>query len=326
MGPGMAQHELFNTDGLIVGEQYSRLEMARVGGVTSPTGPRDAHWSSGFVRFANVTVLLVTLEKGDGGYEDHFDGHRFLWQSQYRQSQKSKDLIAMMGGEVAALLFVRVFRKEKGVTQPFLYCGEVVPQSMSGNRPVDCVFSVKEDLHRRSNEMDLILEWRPLKPEDMLGAALFHARECAESEEKGEESEDRRDRALRAIYVRRGQRAFRRKLLRAYKKSCAVTGCKVESILEAAHISPYRGSHTNDVSNGLLLRADIHTLFDLGLLWIAEDFTVQVAKAARYAPYDQLHGCPIQLPKSAVDKPCLDKLRAHADAAKARMRHHQKAH
>ncbi len=41
--------------------------------------------------------------------------------------------------------------------------------------------------------------------------------------------------------------------------------------VEAAHIRPYRGEEDNHIENGLLLRADIHTLFDLDLLGINPD-------------------------------------------------------
>ncbi|KDE89030.1 hypothetical protein DF40_008770 [Stenotrophomonas maltophilia M30] len=131
---------------------------------------------------------------------------------------------------------------------------------------------------------------------------------------------------MRAIYVRRGQRAFRRKLLKSYDKTCAVTGCKIEALLEAAHISPYLGDHTNSVNNGLLLRADIHTLFDLGLLWIAEDFIIQVAKSARGAPYADLHGKPLKLPKAANDRPSPERLQQHAKVAAARRKKYRAAH
>jgi hypothetical protein len=47
-----------------------------------------------------------------------------------------------------------------------------------------------------------------------------------------------------------------------------MTGCKVLDVLEAAHIKPYRGANDNHPENGLLLRADVHTLFDLNLLGI----------------------------------------------------------
>lgn len=86
--------------------------------------------------------------------------------------------------------------------------------------------------------------------------------------------EDGRRRIERLVTLRQGQPGFRKKLLEAYRR-CAVTGCTIEAVLEAAHISPYRGTRTNHVTNGLLLRADIHTLFDLGLLRIHGDYRIK---------------------------------------------------
>ena len=80
--------------------------------------------------------------------------------------------------------------------------------------------------------------------------------------------DDTRDVEQRQIRVRRGQQKFRDKLRVRYKGQCPVTGCKILALLEAAHISPYRGEKDNPSENGLLLRADIHTLFDLNLLGI----------------------------------------------------------
>lgn len=77
-----------------------------------------------------------------------------------------------------------------------------------------------------------------------------------------------RERTFRSIAKRRGQWKFREQLLKLYDGECVLTGCTVESALEAAHIVPYRGTKTNHPSNGLLLRSDVHTLFDLGLLSI----------------------------------------------------------
>ncbi|WP_448167974.1 HNH endonuclease [Burkholderia ambifaria] len=93
---------------------------------------------------------------------------------------------------------------------------------------------------------------------------------------------DARIRTLRSIAGRRGQPAFRDNLIRAYGGVCAVTGCQVVETLEAAHILPYRGEHSNHVQNGLLLRADLHTLFDLGMFDIAPDSLV-----VRFDPYIQ---------------------------------------
>lgn len=80
--------------------------------------------------------------------------------------------------------------------------------------------------------------------------------------------EDARKRAIREIVQRQGQPIFRRKLLKAYGNRCTVTGFRSLFVLEAAHIVPYLGPDTNAIQNGLILRADIHTIFDLGLLGI----------------------------------------------------------
>lgn len=79
---------------------------------------------------------------------------------------------------------------------------------------------------------------------------------------------DGRERVLRDIVRRQGQPKFRASLIAAYEGRCAITHCPTLVVLEAAHVTPYLGTHTNAVSNGLLLRADIHTLWDLGLIAI----------------------------------------------------------
>lgn len=112
--------------------------------------------------------------------------------------------------------------------------------------------------------------------------------EHAVSSQLADESPTERDLRARVeatIVMRRGQPRFRRMLFDAYQGRCAITGTAIEGLLEAAHISPYRGDHTDRVDNGLLLRADIHTLFDLHLLTVLSDLTTRVAPDARTDPY-----------------------------------------
>jgi putative restriction endonuclease len=124
--------------------------------------------------------------------------------------------------------------------------------------------------------------------------------------------EDTRERATRTIALRRGQPQFRNDLLDAYDNTCAVTGTAVVDVLEAAHISPHRGAHTNVVSNGILLRADIHTLFDLYLLTISADLHVRVSPALAGSPYMDLDQRPLaSLPRRTSQQPSADCLEAH---------------
>jgi len=82
---------------------------------------------------------------------------------------------------------------------------------------------------------------------------------------------DQRPIVERQIRERRGQQHFREALRKRHGDRCLVTGCTALAVLEAAHVSPYRGEKDNHPENGLLLRSDIHTLFDLDLLGIEPD-------------------------------------------------------
>jgi putative restriction endonuclease len=123
---------------------------------------------------------------------------------------------------------------------------------------------------------------------------------------------DARQRQLRAVAIRRGQRRFRQQLLEAYGAQCAITGCFAVEVLEAAHIVAYRGDETNRTDNGLLLRADVHTLFDLGLIWIDESYRVHVTTALRGTEYEAFEGRPLNVPAKQHLRPHRSHLAAQA--------------
>jgi hypothetical protein len=120
--------------------------------------------------------------------------------------------------------------------------------------------------------------------------------------------EDGRKKALQLVALRQGQAKFREKLFDAYRGRCAITGTSIPETLQAAHISPYRGPETNGVENGLLLRADIHNLFDLGLIQIdPQTLKLSLAEEIKTTKYGQLEGKklrstakPSQRPSSAA--------------------------
>ena len=127
-----------------------------------------------------------------------------------------------------------------------------------------------------------------------------------------ESPEDARTETYGRIVLRRGQPAFRRELLEAYGGKCAVTGYDSEFALEACHIVPYRGPDTNHVSNGLLLRADVHTLFDLGKTGVdTYDMSVILADGMMQSSYADLAGTPITLPQDPTKRPSAAALDQH---------------
>jgi hypothetical protein len=73
---------------------------------------------------------------------------------------------------------------------------------------------------------------------------------------------------LRPVRERPGQERFRRHLKLAYGNCCSLSGCQVADVLDGAHIDGYVGPDSDNIQNGLLLRRDLHALFDHNLIGI----------------------------------------------------------
>ena len=85
-----------------------------------------------------------------------------------------------------------------------------------------------------------------------------------------------------------------------------VSGCGIVDLLEAAHIAPYRGPEYNHLENGLLLRADIHTLFDLNLLRIEPgSLKVMFHPVALDGDYNHLEGVTLRTGLKKPSPSCL---------------------
>jgi hypothetical protein len=118
----------------------------------------------------------------------------------------------------------------------------------------------------------------------------------------------------RQVAARRGQSKFRKGLLTAYDAKCCISGCAIEDLLEAAHITPHKDHATDVLDNGLLLRADLHTLFDLGLLRVnPQTLKVDLHPVVRADPdYVDFHDKRIA--DAEGHNPSKKALQAHYDA------------
>lgn len=102
---------------------------------------------------------------------------------------------------------------------------------------------------------------------------------------------DRRTVRTQVTVVRPGQGNFRSIMLERYGGECCVSGCRIDTLLEAAHIIPYRGDQSDDATNGLLLRVDLHRLFDAHLVTInPATLQFEVALSVEDAAYQAFHG------------------------------------
>ncbi|TAL98642.1 MAG: HNH endonuclease [Paraburkholderia sp.] len=108
----------------------------------------------------------------------------------------------------------------------------------------------------------------------------------------------------RAIKTRRGQTRFRQQLLDAYRRGCAITGSRITELLEAAHIVPHSLMTNYSTRNGLLLKTDIHTLYDLHLISVDATYTVHVSRRLANTDYGKLHGKKLEIfPDRSADQP-----------------------
>lgn len=110
------------------------------------------------------------------------------------------------------------------------------------------------------------------------------------------------------VTPRLGQGSFRIAVTEAYSRQCAVSGGRVLPALDAAHIRPYGEGGTHSKANGILLRKDIHSIFDVGYATIDPSFRFVVSDKIHEvfhngSEYRRLHGSAIRLPERLKDQP-----------------------
>ena len=131
-------------------------------------------------------------------------------------------------------------------------------------------------------------------------------------------TDDLRRRSMTNRVVREGQGTFERKVMKAYAGRCCVTGTGERGVLEAAHILDYRGRQTNFVSNGMMMAADIHRLFDRGRLLInPETYTIELSPEVLDSRYRALEGAGIILPADRASWPNQEALKMKYERSRA---------
>jgi putative restriction endonuclease len=120
------------------------------------------------------------------------------------------------------------------------------------------------------------------------------------------------------VKPRLGQGLFSLAVRDAYRGACAVTGEHSGPVLEAAHIIPYAKGGEHRVDNGLLLRSDLHRLYDRGYVTVTPDYEFMVGEKLRNdfnngRSYYALSGSKIALPSTVVHRPSLERLEWHME-------------
>lgn len=297
----------FTSDSLTVGNIYTREQLKHLFNITDATINTGIFKPKGH----NSIWLFITEDKTSDRtqYRDKLSEHSLSMQGQ-TSGRTDQLIISHQEKNVEILLFHRK-KKYDHAKAGFAYEGQFAYALHAGEKPTNFTLNrVKMPLAALSPEA---------VERKITAANIIETKNQLDAEQEAADNdktfdlhsvEDERKKVLRAIVIRQGQLKFRKALLSAYQKRCAITGCRVEAILEAAHIHPYKGEQTNLVANGILLRADIHTLFDLGLICIdPESLQVQISNALKGTEYEAWHASPIHLPVKPADHPNVDALR-----------------
>lgn len=151
----------------------------------------------------------------------------------------------------------------------------VAPQSLTIERLLNAVIRPSDQMSIKEIDVAKIEKYL-LEDPGSLGLIIEYAGsitenfpdEPADAADSANSIIETRRRVLREISLRRGQKRFRDRLIKRYGCVCQICNCVVPELIEAAHVLPYAQTGDNSAGNGLLLRSDLHTLFDLALLAI----------------------------------------------------------
>lgn len=167
-----------------------------------------------------------------------------------------------------------------------------------------------------------IVSFKTYTTDDAEGAALWEAvsERVARSTVPGLAEEGKRYGRPHLIRPRLGQGAFRVVVTDSYRRRCAITQERTLPALEAAHIRPYAEGGGHEAPNGLLLRRDLHSLFDAGYVTVTPDLHFEVSRRIKEEfdngrHYYALHGQKIEVPADIGSRPDTAALAWHNENA-----------
>ncbi|MER8646697.1 DUF3427 domain-containing protein [Mesorhizobium sp. M1252] len=270
---------------LVVGNVYTRKELKQIFSISDATINNGVFRPDGFLSIWLFITEKKTVDRTQ--YVDRVVDDVIHWNGQ-TQGRTDQAIIRHERNGIELLVFHRRDKSEHPGAG-FRYLGQYAYVSHNGSNPTDFLLRRRHSARLDAHQADVT----HFDPDDVV---------------------DMRIRINREIAQRRGQQAFRNSLRVAYGNRCAVSGSLLLDLLEAAHITPYLGAATNTVDNGLLLRSDIHTLFDCGLLAVDPDsYRILLQGNLMSSEYGCLHGQRLNLPSSPAHHPSRLALKRHLD-------------
>lgn len=269
-------------DILVLGEKYSRQDLLKVFHEES-LGREGIFYCKHF----ETTLLFTNLNnRGQFTFNNFFEGDYFHWDTQNNQSIDTPRIAEIVNGRRQVLLFCRLDGSSTGRAKDFVYCGELefFQHEPGSRRPAHIVFESLDYRDGSENEnLTELWDWAP----GQVGTGLRMnqpSRRRQRSLKKPNETE-----RLGLIVSRVGQGYYREKILKRWKRRCAVTECSIKKVLIASHIVPWSKSNDDerlDVGNGILLSPNLDALFDRHLISFSDKGEILIS--SRLAKKDLL--------------------------------------
>lgn len=261
---------------LSIGNSYSKNDLSEIFSNPNIKLIREGIYNVN----SSESMFFVDLEKKGKEdrfhFDDFFEEDFFHWDSQTTQHINTPKIKEIVQGSRIPHLFVRLFPKVKSTTQPFIYCGRLkyIRYEEGTSKPVHIIFQ-NIDYQDNTNNKKLIdiYTWKPRKIGKNSKTNISMEGVISPERIKNYIKPNKTERKG-LVTSRVGQGYYRHKLLEKWNYECALTGCKVLSILIASHIVPWSECddiQRLDVNNGILLSPDVDALFDKNLISFTDD-------------------------------------------------------
>lgn len=259
----------------IPGREYHKADIYKI--LSVPKERQKGSWNTGYARYDGAYYIFANI--GIAGRTGHDYDNKWgseekdvlIWYGKNGSHLRQKSIKELMDRKVLVHIFTR--EKERGL---FCYRGLGIYREYKvvENKPIMIVW----DIIKTAGEIEL---------DEIIEDFIISGKEASNDEVKRLVTSLRR--------VRDGQRKLKERLMKLYDGCCCMTGSAVEDVLIGCHIEPHKERGNNHSTNGLLLRADVHILFDKNLIGIEPDtLIIRVAEKLRGSEYEYLEGMTLR--------------------------------
>lgn len=257
---------------LIPNKEYHKEDIYKA--LSVPEEKQKGPWNTGYAKYEGNYYIFANIGiAGRTGhdYDNHWEGDDVLaWYGKNESHLGQKSIQELLSKKVLVHIFTR--NQDRG---PFLYHGLAIPKRHESveNKPIMIVWDIIRTVGERETDEEIeeiILHTEA--PNDVVKEIVTTLKR-----------------------LRDGQKKMKEGLIKLYDGCCCITGSGVEEVLIACHIEPHKVKGNNQSTNGLLMKAELHILFDGNLIGIEPDtLKVRVGRKLKGSEYEYLDGVTLR--------------------------------